>query len=966
MISQYQHKKLLVLIFVIFLVAPLVIGFEFDNVKQYDKETKTATIKNAFGFGDTIATAKLETPDMVYVQPGNNRLVAVITINNLDGDYDNFLSQMNFYNDLGSRLEYRTQLEGLNYKQYVITGSKNVEHYEWVCDSKDQFKPDKNKIQSCTYTNTGSHSEPVGEWVSFDKEKTLTSGYITIGIFVDVKPTDTRVEWIPTLFGKEIGEWAGFGVAVIDSHAQASASDGLRIVVEGVRLKTKSNLTITEVGRAGGSSGTAPTALILDASKQTIATSNFSSVTSKASFPEGMVNITNGTVFYVAAGFYQNGAWTGSYNVYRSTGLTFELTGTNVNWTGGLSDWESNVTIGTDQTTQLVGISNITTKIEIPIAATPSTISITPTFPTNNTISINSSFNFNATFVPTNINLTNASLYFSYANTTLFSQANSTLTNAGNFTSETVSNIPLGIFHWTYGVCGINDSSSHLCFFPSEKNFTFTRSPFSTDNSYYINVSYETSKDTFQANISTGAGISVVSANLIYNGTSYVADVSTISATQYSLTKEIDLPLITNNTATQNMDFKFNFAYLSGATLTTGNTTTYTHRVDQVNASLLTVGGYTIPFINFTAYDQNTLAQINATLSGTFDFGLNNTGKKFAYSHTSEDFTNYTFAFSPSNKSFLASGSFEFGKGNYEVQGYNLLEQRLYNLSDGFTNIPIYMLESGNSTTFTILVRDSTLTPVEGANVKVQRYYPATGTYLTVESVNTNADGKALGHFIVEDVTYRFLVYVGGILKLTSTPTQIICETTPCTITLTLPSASGGDVVPIGNISSFSSSLHYDKVSQTFTYTYVDLADDTLGGRLHVRRLANSGDIVVCSNNDTASASVITCDTSLQTNGTYVATAWLHRTSSGGRVVDLLMIQKARDIVGTLGNDGILISVFLFMGIIMLGLAKPIIGLVFGLFGIIAIWMLGLLELPMLSLFSIVAIAIILAWEMRK
>ena len=59
----------------------------------------------------------------------------------------------------------------------------------------------------CTQNKIGSHTEQKEIWNDFDKRLPLTKGNITIGIFVDVYP-DERVEWIPTLFGVKINDWA--------------------------------------------------------------------------------------------------------------------------------------------------------------------------------------------------------------------------------------------------------------------------------------------------------------------------------------------------------------------------------------------------------------------------------------------------------------------------------------------------------------------------------------------------------------------------------------------------------------------------------------------------------------------------------------------------------------------------------------------------------------------------------------
>ncbi len=49
------------LMFMLMLIAP-VSAFEFDNVKSYDPVTRQVKITNAFGLGDEIGMARLNTP----------------------------------------------------------------------------------------------------------------------------------------------------------------------------------------------------------------------------------------------------------------------------------------------------------------------------------------------------------------------------------------------------------------------------------------------------------------------------------------------------------------------------------------------------------------------------------------------------------------------------------------------------------------------------------------------------------------------------------------------------------------------------------------------------------------------------------------------------------------------------------------------------------------------------------------
>ena len=72
-------------------VLPQVSAFKFDNVKSYDAVTREVTIKNAFGMGDIIGKARLNTPLNVKVGAGYQK-VAEFDIWTYE-DYNNALKQ---------------------------------------------------------------------------------------------------------------------------------------------------------------------------------------------------------------------------------------------------------------------------------------------------------------------------------------------------------------------------------------------------------------------------------------------------------------------------------------------------------------------------------------------------------------------------------------------------------------------------------------------------------------------------------------------------------------------------------------------------------------------------------------------------------------------------------------------------------------------------------------------------------
>lgn len=172
-------------------------AWEFDNVKSYNETSKTVTITNAFNLpliGETIAEIKLNTPLVNYVSRGYGK-VAEFTINS-SKDYNNALGQLDLYNIKQEMFKFERDFD---YK-YLTYENVEVNDYKQVCILS------LNGTNICHTEFVGTHFEQREKWINLDNF-ILLKGEIIIGLFTDVQKGD-HVEWIPTLFGKEINEWA--------------------------------------------------------------------------------------------------------------------------------------------------------------------------------------------------------------------------------------------------------------------------------------------------------------------------------------------------------------------------------------------------------------------------------------------------------------------------------------------------------------------------------------------------------------------------------------------------------------------------------------------------------------------------------------------------------------------------------------------------------------------------------------
>jgi len=199
-------------IFIVILFLGAVSAFEFDNVKNYDEETQTIDIRNSilgipFLQLGKIAEVQLNTPTNNYVVRGQDRLVAEFTIKNFKDYTEGTFDDLDFYNTNKDMEQFEREFV---YKYKEFYGVEVID-YERVCKEREvtAFNKTGTYIEKydCFQNQIGSHTEQRFNWVVLDEKADLQKGKIIIGIFTDVLPNE-KVEWIPTLFGVKINEWA--------------------------------------------------------------------------------------------------------------------------------------------------------------------------------------------------------------------------------------------------------------------------------------------------------------------------------------------------------------------------------------------------------------------------------------------------------------------------------------------------------------------------------------------------------------------------------------------------------------------------------------------------------------------------------------------------------------------------------------------------------------------------------------
>ena len=167
----------------------------------------------------------------------------------------------------------------------------------------------------------------------------------------------------------------------------------------------------------------------------------------------------------------------------------------------------------------------------------------------------------------------------------------------------------------------------------------------------------------------------------------------------------------------------------------------------------------------------------------------------------------------------------------YEAINYST---RIYTFSlvDGTYNEITLYLPMSNTQNVTISVIDTLNNVIEGATVKVLKYFVTTNSYSQISSQETNFEGKIVESLEIGSEFYQFIIEYDGDTVLTSEPSYIY--TTAITLYVDLIANSFNEMFSLYNLYGV---IDYTP-NQTFTFTFTDGDNLATQGCLYAYRVA--------------------------------------------------------------------------------------------------------------------------------
>ncbi len=904
-----------------FIIAMFLISFasaQFLSVGDYSSDDSEFEIVNFLGLGRTLSTAKLQTPyDEVrevfvkYVPIGKDIVVMQIEIENFEGNYKDAIGKTTIVN---MRLMGEVQKD---FKWvYAIYEDVEVDTWEDVCNTIMNVSSPTGKSTNCLEEITGTHLEKqVVRWEELGKD--IPKGKITIGLMTDVKEGD-YYDAIPTLFGKEIKEWAVWEATVIDANGvdlnNAVADSGNNGEV--VQMNYDARL----MSFTFSAQSTASNCYLLDANTNlTIMEGSLSGT--NCSFSPTFPELTQDRHYYFMTN--NTGGWT---HDQRDVSPPAKFNGTAVFWEYGLSKGVPNGNIWYE-------IEVVYTQREL--AESPPTVTIQS--PQNTTFNTFINHTLTATDLDTHVSSCWYSLDLGFTNTTMINDSftiwnfteSSILADGGylgqyycNDTLNQVTNknvsfavdttdpfvnvtFPRGAIDYQLNSTNItinwsvSDLSLQNCFYDyATVNVTVP----CADNNVSINITshvnsnltlyandtaqnqasnftswlyrvfevgqtfsattVEGSTETFVNTIILGEGETITEINFNYNGTDRSASSTSLGDNKFNLSASFIIPSV--STAT-NITFFWKVSLSSGPI----NTTERNQSVTDV--SIDDCSSFTNVIFNYTLIDEETQEFItNSAANETvieIDIQLFDQTKAIKILNFSKKYENINPARVCLSVNlteeiiYAVDSTVKYEAANYSIEYYNIQNFQLKNATIP-QNINLFDLKSVDATEFQITFKDANFVIVEDAVIQINRQYVSEGVFKTVEIPKTDSNGQTVAHLVEKDIVYNMIVLKEGAIIGVFNNKIGFCEDVligSCFITLNAIEAGEQSYDYNEDIALFYD-FNYNKTSRVLQFDFSTTDGSVKNVTLSALKIDQLGDTIVCDGFLVSASGTILCD----------------------------------------------------------------------------------------------------------
>jgi len=450
--------------------------------------------------------------------------------------------------------------------------------------------------------------------------------------------------------------------------------------------------------------------------------------------------------------------------------------------------------------------------------------------------------------------------------------------------------------------------------------------------------------------------ITNANASLVWNNTIYPYTTRILTATSVTFVRTLTMPLI--NTTNLTISFFWNYTIYGNELNITNQTTTKNQTIHQILLGKCE-GNTTTKVINFTLNDEKIRTGIYGDLDAVFTVWYKNSSVYREYSFEFNNLTVFDICMYPSWAEYRADALIDYYSTNYVKERYYLINASITNVTN---QINLYDLKTVESTSFLLEVRDITYLVIDGAIIKIQRFYPEINQWLTVEMAKTDTFGQTIGHLYAEDADYKFLIEKENVLLYMSASMRAICLETPCKILFYIAGEFINPFEPVEDIPNLEYNYFYNRTTKMFYYNYNDLSGKATQARLYVKILELGKEAeVICDNIAYGVSGTISCNMT-----GYEGTAYTYMYISRNPELLAKYITLSIEFVERVfGAEGIFLGVLLLLVITFTGLWNPVVSIILFIVGIIVLDALVLIPMTTAAIISIILIGLIIIIKMK-
>lgn len=476
------------------------------------------------------------------------------------------------------------------------------------------------------------------------------------------------------------------------------------------------------------------------------------------------------------------------------------------------------------------------------------------------------------------------------------------------------------------------------------KNYTFITTNLTV---IYSSVVNELETQTIRLRINN-TNITNTSASLVWNGT-VISVTKTNTSTYDQYTGTFLTPAISTTITFVNFTWYYNVTGLINNL--TGNITN-TQKIIQIGIDNCSV--YTTRAVNISLLDESNDSLVTGYINGHFVVWVSLMNGTREFNITWAGNSTYGLCINNATSNYTLNGQLEYGATNYFEKNYYLNNYNVDNVTD---ILNLYLTK--NTTLVTITVTDQDDDPVKDVFIHIQSYDLGTDSFKTTEIIKTDFLGQAFARMILYNQWYQFMLVYNNSVVLQTDATRQTSLTRSFRINLEPDIMQEYDVVQ-----QAVCAISFNPSTNRFKLDFLFPTSNTLTATLNIYNQSIYSKTLINTSSLTAASGTIIIPIGTPENITYLAQSYI--TIDGTQYSCGILSRTFGHDKDTWGLDGLLMTTFLLIFIVMATIWAPSIAIIATILVVIASTVLGIFYLSWPYLITLIIIGGIAVYRLAR